>query len=473
MPLDHRGYGAYISHNGEEVELYKPKLEKDKVTMSAYIVSESGMEFNVHWIESKPPSHLSVEIRMDGRRMGVVSHVKGSSQTSNRGFRVAVDALAPYHFAPLVTHDDDELPSAYSEDLGTIEIRLRRSTSAKQEVGAQAAIACRHESLGDKKNVKAKSTILKPILIDDKPYAVFRFYYRPRDFLESKGIIRGRSPSRSTSATVVGSAQSSSGHRKKRQRPPSEAPPSPRPDSPIPPKRRRFVLEQDEDMSTPTVEEDGSRPMPMPGEDENDDKENVVEIHLSSRDNYTIPGESASCVRVKAEPDVGVERNSSPRIKRESSSEPPRRPSKRIKRGPSPFPARKTSPPVKREPSPLPSLLPPPPARRMPSPAPVIKTEPVSPQRLLAPAVKTERLSPNVKRESSDADALGNTPPLSSEGVVQEELLEPKEEETWDEEEETLVEIHVSSRNQHLVFGRPPATAKSDGAKKVKREPGV
>lgn len=102
----------------------------------------------MHWVESNPPSHLSVELRMDGRRMGVVSHLKGSSKTSNCGFRVAIDALAPYQFAPLVTHgaflfscsepfkaeprssqrtDDDDLPSAYSEELGTIEIKLRRA----------------------------------------------------------------------------------------------------------------------------------------------------------------------------------------------------------------------------------------------------------------------------------------------------------------------------------------------------------
>ncbi|KAM5535159.1 hypothetical protein V8D89_011095 [Ganoderma adspersum] len=470
MPLNHRGYGAYISHNGEEVEVHKPELERDKVTMSGYIVSEAGMEFKVHWVESG----------WDGRRMGVVSHVKGSSKTSSCGFRVAVDALAPYQFAPLVTHDDDLLPSAYSEDLGTIEIKLRRvrdfvsvaftprtphpggSVHERKTRGRGTGSHC--VSLGGKKDVKLKSTILKPILIDDKPYVVFRFYYRPRNFLESKGITQGRSPSRSSSATVVGSAKSLSGRRKKRQRLPSEAPPSPRADSPPPPKRRRSIFEQEDDTSIPTAEADQTIPTPMPDEDEDDNKENVVEIRLSSRDNYAIPGESASCVRVKTESSVSAERDSPPRIKRESSSEPPRRPSKRVKREPSLSPAREASRPIKREPSPLPSLLPPPSARRVPSPGPIVKTEQSSPQRLRIPAVKREPLSPplrtspsrlkknpapsvlkgrlpDVKAEPSDNDTLAPPPP-TPEGDVQQELPAPKEEEgIWDEEEETLVEV--------------------------------
>ncbi|KAI1795878.1 hypothetical protein LXA43DRAFT_989885 [Ganoderma leucocontextum] len=471
MPLNHRGYGAYISYNGEEVEVHKAKVESDKVTMSGYFVSEAGMEFKVHWIDSKPPSHLSVEVRMDGRRMGVVSHVKGSSKTSNGGFRVAVDALAPYQFASLVTHDNDDLPSAYSEDLGTIEIKLRRardfvsvpftpkapkpggSVHERKTKGRGTGSHC--VSLGDKKDVKARSTILKPLLIDDKPYVVFRFYYRPREFLESKGIIRGRSPSRSSSATVVGSAKSSSGYRKKRQRPPSEAPPSPRADSPAPRKRHMTVFEQDEDMSLPSRDVDDDRQTPLANEGEDDNKENVVEIRLSSRDNYAIPGESASCVKVK--------KDSAPCIKREGSPVPQRHPPKRVKREPSLPPAtgREASRPIKTEPSPSPPIIPPPPTRCMPSPSPVVKAEPLSPS--------VRRAPPHVNREPSQGDVLALAPRTSEEHVKREP--HDPEEETWDEEEETLVEIHVSSRNQHLVFGRPPAKAGSDGVKKVKKEP--
>ncbi|TBU65821.1 hypothetical protein BD310DRAFT_912152 [Dichomitus squalens] len=323
MPLKHRGYGAYISCNDEEVQTHKPKAEKDKVTMSGYIVSEAGMEFKVHWVDSEPPSHLSVEIRMDGRRMGVVSHVKGSSKTSNAGFRVAVDAVNLYHFSPLATHDDDDLPSAYTQDLGTIEIRLRRAldfvpvsfTPKKPMPGGSV-----HEhktkgrgtgshcvSLGGKREVKASSTVLKPLLIDDKPYAIFRFYYRPREYLESKGIIRGRSPSSSSSATVVGSSRSLANRNHKRQLPPSEGRPSQVNDSPIPSKRQRTVFEENDDvstsdLSTPAVEEDEDRPTPAADEDEDengpttmaggqegDKKENVVEVCYGQATNAQFP----------------------------------------------------------------------------------------------------------------------------------------------------------------------------------------
>ena len=42
MPLKHKGYAAYISCNGEELQIHKPKAEKDTVTVSGYIVSEAG-----------------------------------------------------------------------------------------------------------------------------------------------------------------------------------------------------------------------------------------------------------------------------------------------------------------------------------------------------------------------------------------------------------------------------------------------
>lgn len=118
MPLRHRGYGACISCDGEELEVYKTKVENDRV-ISCYVASEAEKvcalhpprcldsrvrkEFKVHWVDSKPPSHLSVEIRMDGRRMGVLSHTKQSSTTSNGGLRIATDAHYPYQFAPLTT----------------------------------------------------------------------------------------------------------------------------------------------------------------------------------------------------------------------------------------------------------------------------------------------------------------------------------------------------------------------------------
>ena len=79
---------------------------------------------------------------------------------------------------------------------------------------------------------------------------------------------------------MVGSAKSSSGHRNKRQRPPDEAPPSPRAGSPPPPKRCRSVFEQEDDTATPTVEVDETMSTPIPDEDEDGNKENVVEARV-------------------------------------------------------------------------------------------------------------------------------------------------------------------------------------------------
>ena len=156
--------------------------------------------------------------------------------------------------------------------------------------------------------------------------------------MESNGIIKARNSSSSTSA--VPSSISSSGRRRKR---PSEA--SVRhTEEPAVSKRQR-TLEYDEPF-TPFPDDDQPMPMDEAAGLEEDDKENVVEvsnlvrcvcevlgvnifslqIHLSSRNNYAIPGSSVLNSTV---------------VKREHS----------VKREPSPS-AVKTEPSVKRESSP-------------------------------------------------------------------------------------------------------------------------
>lgn len=78
-----------------------------------YLNAPRLKEFKVHWVDSKPPTHLSVEIRMDGRRMGVISHQKQSSRTSSGGFRVSIDAHCPYQFAPVPTTGESSLKTPW------------------------------------------------------------------------------------------------------------------------------------------------------------------------------------------------------------------------------------------------------------------------------------------------------------------------------------------------------------------------
>ncbi|RPD66137.1 hypothetical protein L226DRAFT_530260 [Lentinus tigrinus ALCF2SS1-7] len=346
MPLRHRGYGAYISCDGAELEVYKTKVENDKV-ISCYIASEAGKEFKVHWVDSKPPSHLVVEIRMDGRRMGVLSHTKQSSKTSNGGFRIALDAHCPYQFAPLTTTDDDTLPSAYSEELGTIEVRLRRvrdfiavpfvpkaqsrpGPASIHERNRKGAGPSHYVSLGKTKEVKAKSTILRPVLIDDKPYVTFHFFYRPREYLEDKGIIPSSSTSRTHSVSVPSSSISSADQRRKR---PEALEPSHN-EPPPAAKRRRTVLEDDVPNDDSFLDV-GHAPddFIMPTEDvgmtdEGDNKENVVEVHLSSKDNYAMPGSSTGC----------TQQTRAVSVKREPSPDPPiEEVPVRVKREPTPI----------------------------------------------------------------------------------------------------------------------------------------
>ncbi|KAI0636969.1 hypothetical protein C8Q77DRAFT_538355 [Trametes polyzona] len=100
MPLEHRGYAAYLSCDGREIEQYRVKVENDE-TISCYVPGDRGKEYRVHWLDSKPPTHLSVEVRSDGRRIGVVSHMKGaSSKGTHSGLRVPLDCSSDFLHVP-------------------------------------------------------------------------------------------------------------------------------------------------------------------------------------------------------------------------------------------------------------------------------------------------------------------------------------------------------------------------------------
>ncbi|KAI0780931.1 hypothetical protein BD413DRAFT_15857 [Trametes elegans] len=198
MVLTHRGYGAFISCDSKEVETFQVKSKTH--VASCYIPSEDGVEYRVHWVDSKPPTHLSVEIRVDGRRIGVISHTKGSSKP---GIRLPLEPYEASKFSHAST-SEDALPFAYSEDLGTIEVKLRRvhdfvpiphvprapatKNPAPKRSGKHGLEAARRgpsyahasSSTGRKSATQTRSTILRPILIDDNPYVTFRFLYRPR-----------------------------------------------------------------------------------------------------------------------------------------------------------------------------------------------------------------------------------------------------------------------------------------------------
>ncbi|KAI0670380.1 hypothetical protein C8Q78DRAFT_1079353 [Trametes maxima] len=348
MPLMHRGYGAYISCDGRELEQLRAKASEKDQSASCYVCSDAGKDFRVHWVDSKPPTHLSVEIRVDGSRIGVVSHTKGSSKPATSGISVPLEDRNLARDEA----DDDALPSAYSEELGTVEVRLRRvrdfvtvpfvprqsstlgpsrernAPAANRRGSTKSAVAERRPG------TSAKATILRPILIDDKPYVVFRFFYRSKGVLEAKGILRERSGSSSRTS----SSSSRKGHRKRQstespstiaetQRPPSkrrrvstgsEAPNSSLMGAEGPPPINREACAQqtdawespDQDME-PTVKSEWL-PLEVPDPPEHlsmgtmsndEEEEQVVEIHLSAQNGFAPLGSRVQSMgTVKSEP---------------------------------------------------------------------------------------------------------------------------------------------------------------------------
>ncbi|KAH9854232.1 hypothetical protein C2E23DRAFT_820064 [Lenzites betulinus] len=367
MPLKHRGYGAYISCDGRELEQLRVKVE-DK-TVSCYVPVDTGTEYKVHWVDSKPPSHISVEVRTDGRRIGVVSHVKGASKPT--GLKVPLDATSD--FLHVRAADDDVLPAAYSEELGVVEIRLRRvrhfitvplpsktaagtgprrlgGSSSGPSVSSKGASVKSASIVGMKEN-RRNATVMRPILIDDKPYVVFRFLYRPTEVLEGNDIKPPAQPaSASTSASkkhkrvrgnvatssVADDTSASDRRPSKRRRRISEGS-EPAPET-VNSKNRGIDDEIPfidghtfNDPSTaelsmdiePTVHDDGPEFLDPPSlapttldidMDSELEEEKIVEVHLSSRGYHAPPSTSRlSPSRLKVEPEAfSVKREPSP-----------------------------------------------------------------------------------------------------------------------------------------------------------------
>ncbi|KAI0647053.1 hypothetical protein C8Q79DRAFT_957567 [Trametes meyenii] len=355
MPLTHRGYGVYISCDGRELEQLRVKTSEQERSASCYVCSDTGKDFRVHWVDSKPPTHLSVEIRVDGSRIGVISHTKGSSKPSTSGIFITLENRDLTRDET----DDDALPSAYSEELGTVEVRLRRvrdfvtvpfipkhgsTLGPSRERNAPVANrrltgSTKSTTVGRRPGTSAKSTILRPILIDDKPYVVFRFFYRPKDVLEAKGIL----DQGSSSSSAVGSSSSRRARRKRLSVESSPTAAEPRLGGRPPSKRRRVstgsqvsaharkgeddsvdapfpadeqALDQradnwnppDQDMESivepqwPLQVPDLAECLPMDAMDNDEDEEQVVEIHLSAQGGFAFPSSGASAENAKREP---------------------------------------------------------------------------------------------------------------------------------------------------------------------------
>ncbi|GBE83817.1 hypothetical protein SCP_0508740 [Sparassis crispa] len=184
---------------------------EDTNTISCYIPSEAGKNFEVRWRIGSAATHaFSVRCYLDGRPAGHTSGKPGC-WGYRTGIRTAINMRRPFQFANLQTTDDDQFldASRANERLGLISVCFLRVLERRtvgfepktlEDVGPvheeTKKISVHCISLGDahpcqpRRNTKAKT-----LDTNENPFLNFIFRYKPRDVLKAEGII-------SSSATI-------------------------------------------------------------------------------------------------------------------------------------------------------------------------------------------------------------------------------------------------------------------------------
>ncbi|KZV68049.1 hypothetical protein PENSPDRAFT_754471 [Peniophora sp. CONT] len=209
MPLTLPGIKVSLrlsdSPSKEEIPLYKPETINSG-TVAGFVPSEAGQSFEV-WVNNTMVSGegLVYTTFIDGREMYRFC-IKPFQNSCMKGVYTPAGVL-PFTFAKLqLKEDDGEAPSFDLSKLGLIEIQVCRATirdnhepityhqtdakASLDPVSEKAKKVGWHSvSLGAVKppnNLTA--TYIDYIDPLSKPYAFFRFRYKPQELLEDEGI---------------------------------------------------------------------------------------------------------------------------------------------------------------------------------------------------------------------------------------------------------------------------------------------
>ncbi|KAM5531067.1 hypothetical protein V8D89_011096 [Ganoderma adspersum] len=206
MPLALNGYAAHICCDGKELAQYQPQQE-DERTVTCWIPSEGGKSFTVHWRDYSAATLVQVNILVDGRCVGRMAHERKPGGYLS-GVLSRPDQMRPFLFSQLQLTDDEAVAprsaaaaSALAK-LGCIEIEMRSVFAFVEApnlayVGDIPEIGPVHErskkawvhavSIG--KAVPHPLTMGKTALgLEQEPFVVFRFFYRPIEVLRAGGI---------------------------------------------------------------------------------------------------------------------------------------------------------------------------------------------------------------------------------------------------------------------------------------------
>ncbi|KZV68052.1 hypothetical protein PENSPDRAFT_687628 [Peniophora sp. CONT] len=207
MPLTLPGISVSLhldDSSKAEIPVYKPETINSG-TIAGFVPSEAGQSFEV-WLDNTLVSGegLVYTTYIDGREMYRLA-VRPFENSSMKGVYTPA-GVRPFTFAKLqLKEDDGEAPSFDLSKLGVIEVQVSRAiirdndAPIRYHTGGKASLDPVSEkakkvgwhsvSLGAVKPTSGlhstRTDYIDPL---SKPYAIFRFRYKPRELLEDEGI---------------------------------------------------------------------------------------------------------------------------------------------------------------------------------------------------------------------------------------------------------------------------------------------
>ncbi|TCD68330.1 hypothetical protein EIP91_010968 [Steccherinum ochraceum] len=230
--LGTRGYSAQVLVNGVQAKEYGKDDKADANTVSCYIPSNAGETFSLE-MRNNGASKVSFDVHMDGKF--VSGKLASPGQTASiTGVDVSDTLYRPFTFGEIHLTDDDAAMNATTwMEIGCIEVLVRRINDATTPgkplrdhsgVLSSRAIHERSKKAGTHRVLFGPVVARTPLVtqtvkfIDtaERPFARFKFLYRPIDILRAQGII----PSSGSQA-----ASSGGQHKRKDGRPHQSVPP--------------------------------------------------------------------------------------------------------------------------------------------------------------------------------------------------------------------------------------------------------
>ncbi|KAG2153984.1 hypothetical protein DEU56DRAFT_907445 [Suillus clintonianus] len=207
--LKHQEYTAWVSVDGQPLEVYAVETSLATNEVTCWIASEAGKEFSVHCQNTSAPGvdTIGAFVYIDGQGChGGLFERWSTDHTINISNAFVSDRITKsLVFSTVRLTDEDEFVDTSSADLGQIQIRVCKVTLGDYYNPSQDRLQTEHKvherskkavthcvGLGEETIVP--QTMLRKSQCIGQPLAVFTFKYRDRNLLKANGVIPTPAP---------------------------------------------------------------------------------------------------------------------------------------------------------------------------------------------------------------------------------------------------------------------------------------